>query len=88
MRAEAKARECHHRNARTISTTRSRVGKYQSCIQLHQVRGSGRITRDPALISGMSAVCPMTARAVVGAQFVTALVGDSTSSDVNKEDVD
>ena len=32
----------------------------------------------------MPAVCPMTARAVVKAQFVTALVGDSASSDVNK----
>jgi hypothetical protein len=30
----------------------------------------------------------MAPRAVAEAQFVTALVGDSTSSDVNKEDVD
>jgi hypothetical protein len=36
----------------------------------------------------MPAVCPMMARAVVEAQFVTALVRDSASSDVNGEDVD
>ena len=34
------------------------------------------------------AVCHMTPRAVVEAQFATALVGDSASSDVNKEGVD
>jgi hypothetical protein len=36
----------------------------------------------------MPTVCPMTPRAVVEAQFVTALVRDSVSSDVNKKDVD
>ena len=40
------------------------------------------------VVSGMPTVCPMTPRAVVEAQFVTALVGDSASTDVNKEDVD
>ena len=36
----------------------------------------------------MPTVCPMTPRAVVEAQFVTALVGDSASSDASEESVD
>lgn len=32
----------------------------------------------------MPAVCPMTHRAVVEAQFVTALIGDSASIDVSE----
>ena len=36
----------------------------------------------------MPIVCPMTPRAVVEAQFVTALVGDNALSDVSKEGVD
>jgi hypothetical protein len=39
------------------------------------------------VVSGTPTVCPMTPRAMVEAQFVTALVGDSASSDVSKEDV-
>src|SRR5205085_3026684 len=37
------------------------------------------------VVSGMPTVCPMTPRAVVEAQFVTALVGDSVSSDVSED---
>ena len=40
------------------------------------------------VVSGMPTVCPMTPRAVVEAQFVTALVGDSASSEVSEEGVD
>jgi hypothetical protein len=36
----------------------------------------------------MLTVCPMTPRAVVEAQFVTALVWDSASSDVSEVGVD
>ena len=36
------------------------------------------------VVSGMPAVCPMTHRAVVEAQFVTALIGDSASIDVSE----
>src|SRR2546423_10561583 len=40
------------------------------------------------VVSGMPTVCPMTPRAVVEAQFVTALVGDNALSDVSKAGVD
>ena len=36
----------------------------------------------------MPTVCPMTPRAVVEAQFVTALVGDSAFGDVGEEGAD
>jgi len=36
----------------------------------------------------MPTVCPMTLQAMVEAQFITTLIGDGTSSDINKEDVD
>jgi len=36
----------------------------------------------------MPTVCSMTPHAVIKAQFVTALVGDSALSDVSEEDVD
>src|SRR5271163_4065504 len=40
------------------------------------------------VMSGIPTVCPMTPRAVVEAQFVTALVGDSTSSDASEGGID
>jgi len=40
------------------------------------------------VVSGMPTVCPMTPRAVVEAQFITALVGDSASSDASEDGVD
>jgi hypothetical protein len=40
------------------------------------------------VVSGMPTVCPMTPQAVVEAQFITALVGDSASSDASEDGVD
>jgi hypothetical protein len=40
------------------------------------------------VVSGIPTLCHMTPRAVVEAQFVTALVGDSALSDVSEEGVD
>jgi hypothetical protein len=40
------------------------------------------------MVSGMPTVCLMTPRAVVEAQFVTALVRDSASSGVSEDGVD
>src|ERR1700726_2108764 len=39
------------------------------------------------VVSGMPTACPMTPRAVVEAQFVTVLVGDSAFGGVGDEDV-
>ena len=41
MRAEAKARECHHRNARTISATRSRVANTKAVYSY--IKSGGRV---------------------------------------------
>lgn len=39
------------------------------------------------VVLGIPTACPVTPRAVVEAQFVTALIGDSASSDVGEEGV-
>jgi hypothetical protein len=41
MRTEAKARECHHRNARAISATRSRVANTKAVYSY--IKSGGRV---------------------------------------------
>jgi hypothetical protein len=40
------------------------------------------------VVSGIPTVCPMTPQAVVEAQFVIVLVGESASSNITEEGVD
>jgi hypothetical protein len=68
---------------RTLTPERNALGMkiIEACEYLWWWRRNG-------VVSGMPTVCPMTPRVAIEAQFVTALVEDSASSDVSEEDVD